>query len=202
MVARTGSWAGDPAMPAFQGMWPRWRQVMHRAGQRGALALRPEPGVARRRRAPGPRTSSRSPPTRGSPCCRALSARVRTGDAGGRQRAAAPRGWATEFFASLAVGVIEEVDFEGPAAWVAAGDTEFPGAPVRGVRLLPYFDAYAIAAGPREMLFPRTGVRACTRGRSGRELPRAAGRRCGGRGLAPEAPGRAYSMVAAERGKG
>jgi hypothetical protein len=35
-----------------------------------------------------------------------------------------------------------------------AGDTQFPGTPVRGVRLLPYFDAYAIAAQPRETLFP------------------------------------------------
>ena len=54
---------------------------------------------------------------------------------------------------------IEEVDFEGTRAWVAAGDTGFPGAPerddlVRGVRLLPYFDAYLIAAQPRELLFP------------------------------------------------
>ncbi|MER5828352.1 winged helix DNA-binding domain-containing protein, partial [Streptomyces mirabilis] len=154
VVARTGSWAGDLVMPAFQGMWPRWRQVMHRAGQRGALCFAPNRGrkvtytrpphfeplaadeglallVGRYLRAYGPATPGRF-----------------------AKWAAAPRGWATELFASLAgAGVIEEVDFEGPA-WVAAGDTEFPGAPVRGVRLLPYFDAYAIAAGPREMLFP------------------------------------------------
>ncbi|GCB46325.1 hypothetical protein SNL152K_3623 [Streptomyces sp. NL15-2K] len=28
VVARTGSWAGDLVMPAFQDLWPRWRQVM------------------------------------------------------------------------------------------------------------------------------------------------------------------------------
>ncbi len=28
VVARTGPWAGDRVMPAFQDMWPRWRQVM------------------------------------------------------------------------------------------------------------------------------------------------------------------------------
>ncbi|GDY63141.1 hypothetical protein SAV14893_025340 [Streptomyces avermitilis] len=41
VVARTGPWAGDLVMPAFQGMWPRWRQVMHRAGQSGALCFGP-----------------------------------------------------------------------------------------------------------------------------------------------------------------
>ncbi|OUC81836.1 DNA glycosylase AlkZ-like family protein, partial [Streptomyces swartbergensis] len=29
IVARTGPWAGDRVMPAFQAMWPRWRQVLH-----------------------------------------------------------------------------------------------------------------------------------------------------------------------------
>ncbi|MDQ1016578.1 hypothetical protein QFZ43_003127 [Streptomyces afghaniensis] len=37
---------------------------------------------------------------------------------------------------------------------MAAGDTDFPDGPPRGVRLLPYFDAYVIAAQPRERLFP------------------------------------------------
>jgi uncharacterized protein YndB with AHSA1/START domain len=68
---------------------------------------------------------------------------------------AAPTGWAGTVFRELAAaGGIEEVDFEGTRAWVAAGDTDFPDGPVRGVRLLPYFDAYVIAAQPRERLFP------------------------------------------------
>jgi hypothetical protein len=68
---------------------------------------------------------------------------------------AAPTGWAGTVFRELAeAGRIEEVDFEGMRAWVAAGDTEFPDGPPRGVRLLPYFDAYVIAAQPRERLFP------------------------------------------------
>lgn len=28
VIARAGSWAGDLVMPAFQGMWPRWRQAV------------------------------------------------------------------------------------------------------------------------------------------------------------------------------
>ncbi|WP_409350469.1 DNA glycosylase AlkZ-like family protein [Streptomyces bacillaris] len=51
--------------------------------------------------------------------------------------------------------MIEEVAFEGVGpAWVVAGDTDFPADPVRGVRLLPYFDAFTIASYPRERLFP------------------------------------------------
>uniref|UniRef100_UPI00403FFA72 DNA glycosylase AlkZ-like family protein n=1 Tax=Streptomyces sp. DG1A-41 TaxID=3125779 RepID=UPI00403FFA72 len=51
---------------------------------------------------------------------------------------------------------------------MAAGDTEFPDGPVRGVRLLPYFDAYIIAAQPRERLFPRAAFeRALAGGQAG-----------------------------------
>lgn len=52
--------------------------------------------------------------------------------------------------------MIEEVAFEGAEAWVAAGDTGFPETPVRGVRLLPYFNACVIAAQPHELLVDGT----------------------------------------------
>ncbi|MGW3401739.1 DNA glycosylase AlkZ-like family protein, partial [Streptomyces zhihengii] len=57
---------------------------------------------------------------------------------------------------------------DGPA-WVAAGDTAFDdGAGPRGVRLLPYFDAYTIATQPRERLFPGAArERALSRGQAG-----------------------------------
>lgn len=88
------------------------------------------------------------------------------------QWAAAPGAWSDRLFASLASsGGIEEVDFEGEPAWVAAGDTGFPEDParvLRGVRLLPYFDAYGIAAQPRERLFPGAAYeRALARGQAG-----------------------------------
>lgn len=68
---------------------------------------------------------------------------------------AAPPGWAATLFGeALGAGELEEVLFEGRRAWVAAGDTGFPQEPARGVRLLPYFDAYVVAAQPRELLFP------------------------------------------------
>ncbi|MET9897555.1 winged helix DNA-binding domain-containing protein [Streptomyces sp. NPDC006446] len=155
VVARTGPWAGDLVMPAFQGMWPRWRQVMHRAGQRGALCLGPNRG----RKV----TYTRPPDFRPMAADEALALLVRRhlrayGPATAAhfaQWAAAPRGWARDLFATLAdAGEIEEVDFAGGPAWVAAGDTDFPGEPARGVRLLPYFDAYGIGCRPRELLFP------------------------------------------------
>lgn len=58
--------------------------------------------------------------------------------------------------------------FEGSPAWVASGDTGFPDERPRGVRLLPYFDAYTIASQPRELLFPGVAYeRALAGGRPG-----------------------------------
>ncbi|MFS8201020.1 winged helix DNA-binding domain-containing protein [Streptomyces sp. CWNU-52B] len=155
VVSRTGPWAGDLVLEAFQGKWPRWRQVMHRAGQSGALCFAPDRG----RKA----AYTRPPRFDPLPADEALAALVRHylyayGPATPQhfaRWAAAPRGWAAALFASLASsGGIEEVAFEGAPAWVVSGDTDFPAEAVRGVRLLPYFDAYAVAAQPRERMFP------------------------------------------------
>ncbi|MFH8495453.1 winged helix DNA-binding domain-containing protein [Streptomyces coeruleorubidus] len=163
IVARTGPWAGDRVMPAFQDMWPRWRQVLHRAGWAGTLCFGPNRGR---------KATYTRPPVAGAAGGGADGALVLDGALGTFVRRyltaygpatpqhfakwlAAPTGWAGTVFRELAAaGGIEEVDFEGTRAWVAAGDTEFPDGPPRGVRLLPYFDAYVIAAQPRERLFP------------------------------------------------
>ncbi|MFI9615664.1 winged helix DNA-binding domain-containing protein [Streptomyces sp. NPDC052023] len=169
IVARTGPWAGERVMPAFQELWPRWRTVLHLAGQSGAACFGPNRG----RRT----TYTRPPLCTPLPQEEALRLLVRRhlhayGPATPRHFAkwlAASPAWAIELFATLAAGgEIEEVVFEGTRAWVAAGDTEFPQGPVRGVRLLPYFDAYGIAAQPRELLFPgRARERALARGQAG-----------------------------------
>ncbi|MBG0852797.1 AlkZ family DNA glycosylase [Streptomyces spinoverrucosus] len=169
IVARTGPWAGERVMPAFQELWPRWRTVLHLAGQSGAVCFGPNRG----RRT----TYTRPPRFTPLPAEEALRLLVRRhlhayGPATPQHFAkwlSALPDWAGKLFASLAAaGEIEEVVFEGTRAWVAAGDTEFPQGPVRGVRLLPYFDAYGIAAQPRELLFPgRAYERALARGQAG-----------------------------------
>ncbi|MGP3754712.1 winged helix DNA-binding domain-containing protein [Streptomyces sp. IBSNAI001] len=155
VIARTGPWAGDLVMPAFQGMWPRWRQVLHLAGHRGALCYAPNRGRKATYTNPGavpmPAREATAELVR-----RYLRAYGPATPVHFARWLAAPRGWAGRVFEELAgAGAIEEVEFEGcGAAWVAAGDTLFPSAAPRGVRLLPYFDAFAIASQPRERLFP------------------------------------------------
>ncbi|MGC0411803.1 hypothetical protein RKD32_004727 [Streptomyces sp. SAI-195] len=172
VVARTGPWAGDPVMPAFQTMWPRWRQVLHRAGQCGALSFGPNRG----RRV----TYTRPPHFAPLPPEEATRLLVRRylyayGPATPQHFArwlAAPPGWAKARYAELAAaGEIEEVRFEGAPAWVVAGDTGFPDEPVRGVRLLPYFDAYVVAAQPRELLFPGAAYRRALAGGQAGNFP-------------------------------
>ena len=157
VVARTGAWAGDLVMPAFQGMWPRWRQVLPLAGMRGALCFGPNRGrkvtyTSPRRWLPGFRPAAAQP---------ALAGLVRSylqayGPATPAQFAqwmGAPRRWAAALFSSLA-GELAQVLLAGTPAWLAAGDSATPSAPPRGVRLLPYFDAYVVAGQPRELLYP------------------------------------------------
>ncbi|MFC9246763.1 winged helix DNA-binding domain-containing protein [Streptomyces sp. NPDC057136] len=154
VIARTGPWAGDPVMPAFQGMWPRWRQVMHLAGHRGVLCYGPNRGRKATYTNPGA-TPLPGPEAVAALVGRYLRAYGPATPAHFARWLATAGGWANRLFADLAAtGTIEEVTYEGAPAWVAAGDTGFPAAPARGVRLLPYFDAFAIASQPRERLYP------------------------------------------------
>ncbi|MEU0694590.1 winged helix DNA-binding domain-containing protein [Streptomyces niveus] len=159
IVARTGPWAGERVMDAFQTKWPRWRQMTHTAGHRGALCFGPNRG----RKVTYTNPHRLLPGFTPLPEREALAGLVDRylyayGPATPQHFAkwlAMPVNWAKELFGSLAArGRTERVDFEGDAAWVKAGDTEFPALPpVRGVRLLPYFDAFTIASQPRTRLF-------------------------------------------------
>ncbi|MFI8217515.1 winged helix DNA-binding domain-containing protein [Streptomyces sp. NPDC085932] len=166
VVARTGPWAGDRVMPAFQDMWPRWRQVMHRAGWAGTLCFGPNRGRKATYTRPAWAGAGSGAGAREAQdglftfVSRYLHAYGPATPAHFARWLAAPAGWATGLFRDMAAaGAVEEVDFEGTPAWVAAGDTEFPDGPARGVRLLPYFDAYVIAGQPRERLFPGEAYR-------------------------------------------
>nr|BFE66911.1 hypothetical protein GCM10020092_002120 [Actinoplanes digitatis] len=42
IVVRAGPWAGERVMPAFQDLWPRWRQAEAAAMNRGAMCFGPD----------------------------------------------------------------------------------------------------------------------------------------------------------------
>ncbi|MEU5545699.1 winged helix DNA-binding domain-containing protein [Streptomyces sioyaensis] len=156
VIAATGPWAGDLVMPAFQGMWPRWRQAITLASHRGQLCFGPHRG--RKVTYTHPRRLTDARPTEGTAALAGLVARYlhaygpATPQTFARWLGVSPR-WATELFDSLA-GALQPVDLEGTTAWVNVGDTATPAEPPRGVRLLPYFDAYVVAGQPRERLYP------------------------------------------------
>jgi len=163
-----GPWAVDEVMPAFQTMWPRWRQAMGMAAHRGVLCF----GAGR-----GRKVTYTNPDVKPAEAGEALATVVHDylwsyGPATSPQFAkwfGATPGWASEVFARLAgVGSIEEIDFDGTPAWIAAGDSAFDDTEPTGLRLLPYFDAYGVAGQPRDRLFPgRAAERALNRGQAG-----------------------------------
>jgi hypothetical protein len=157
VVATTGSWAGDLVMPAFQGMWPRWRQAISAAANRGALCFGPNRGRKVTYTNPHRWLPGFAPADERTALAEIVKRYVFAyGPATPRHFArwlGAPPAWSTKLFEDLA-GELEQVELEGAVAWVAAGDTASPPAPPEGVRLLPYFDAYAVGCYPRELVFP------------------------------------------------
>jgi hypothetical protein len=143
VVAAVGSWAGDPVMEAFQGKWPRWRQVLHLAGMRGIVCF----GQNR-----GRKTTYTSPPLPSQEPVdavpwlldRYLHAFGPSSPARFANWLSAPDAWARDLFKSAD---LEPVEVDGEELWVARGDTAVPDEPPRGLRLLPYFDTYAYAVG-------------------------------------------------------
>jgi hypothetical protein len=177
VVSLTGPWAGDLVMPAFQGMWPRWRQAVATAAHRGTLCFGPNRGRKVTYTNPStwiPGSDLRTgEPAGGSPlgalACRYLHAYGPATPPQFAQWLSAPRPWAANLFEELATaGTIERVTVDGEPAWVAAGDTTLPDEPARGIHLLPYFDAYAVGSHPRPDVFPgRAAERALTGGQAG-----------------------------------
>ncbi len=157
VVERVGPWAGERVMPAFQDLWPRWRQALDIAGHRGVLCF----GRPRGRRVTYSHPRRWLPDFRPAPVDEAVGAVIRHylrayGPATSQHFAqwiGAPPRWAADRFAEHAAD-LTEVSYVGTPAYVAADDTTFTDAPVPPVVLLPYFDAFVIGCRPRERLFP------------------------------------------------
>ncbi|MDF5751872.1 winged helix DNA-binding domain-containing protein [Spongiactinospora sp. TRM90649] len=177
VVERTGPWAGERVMPAFQDMWPRWRQALALAGHRGALCYGPNRGRSLTYTSPatvlpGFRPVRGPEPDEEQAALAELVTRYlhAYGPVTPQEFArwlAAPAGWAVRLFESMGER-ITRVDVDGLPGWVVAGDTGVSPEPPGGVRLLPYFDAYTVGCHPRERVFPgRAAERALARGQGG-----------------------------------
>jgi hypothetical protein len=157
VVERAGPWAREPMMDAFQQKWPRWRQLTSTAAQRGVLCF----GANRGRRATYARPRDLLPGFAPEDPETALRDLVRQylhvyGPATPQHFArwlGAPAGHAVALFEAMSDD-LEHVEVDGEPAWTCGGDTDVPDEPSRGVCLLPYFDAYVVAAQPRHRLFP------------------------------------------------
>jgi hypothetical protein len=171
IVERVGAWAGEKVMPAFQDLWPRWRQIMDIAAYRGALCFGPTRGRKVTYTSPRrwmPDFEPADPQTGLKEVLRRYL--YAYGPAAPQHFAkwmAAPKGWASTLFESMS-GELEKVSLDGADAWLLAEDTDFPDEPPKGLRLLPYFDAYVVGSHPRELLFPgKAGERALAGGQAG-----------------------------------
>src|SRR5215510_6713535 len=154
---RVGPWAVERTMDAFQDKWPCWRQLTSTAAHRGVLCFGPDRGrkvtyTNPRRWLPGFR------PADGGAALASLVTRYlyAYGPATPQQFAkwlGIPPRFAVELFGKLA-GELECVELDGEPGWTVAGDAATPPRPHRGIRLLPYFDVYAVAGQPRKRLYP------------------------------------------------
>lgn len=171
IVARTGSWAGELAMPAFNGMWPRWRAALAQAAFRGALCF----GKDRGGRVTYTNPANILPGFRPAAADSALAWLVRAylfsygpaTPAHFAQWLSADRHWATELFDSLS-GELVPATIDGGPGWIVAGDTQKASRDWSCVRLLPYFDAYIVGCQPRDRLFAGEAThRGLSRGQAG-----------------------------------
>jgi hypothetical protein len=157
IVERTGPWAGERTMDAFQDKWPRWRQLTSTAAHRGLLCFGPNRGrkvtyTNPHRWLPGFR------PDDGDAALRSLlTCYLHAYGPATPQHFAKWLNIGTTTATKLFDGMVSElahVEVEGEPGWTTAVDTWVPGQPHRGIRLLPYFDAYVVAGHPRGRLFP------------------------------------------------
>jgi hypothetical protein len=172
VIARTGAWAGERVMPAFTGMWPRWRWLISQAGHRGVLCFGPQRGRLVTYTSPA-RWLPDLPPAPADPLGEIVPRFLRAyGPATPAQFAqwlGANRPAIAAEFTRLA-DRLRPVDLDGEAAWLAADDEgePAPSATAGSVLLLPHFDVYGVGAHPRPKVFPgEAATRALSGGQAG-----------------------------------
>jgi winged helix DNA-binding protein len=159
VVERTGPWAAERVLPAFQENRPRWQQALQTAAFRGAVCYGPNRGRRTTYTSPAtwlPGFAPMATEPAGAAVVRSfLHAYGPATDAQVARWLAVPLGWVKARVDSLGAE-LEAVRLEGSGedAWVLAGDTVAADDPAEGVRLLPYFDAYGVGAHPRSRVFP------------------------------------------------
>jgi Winged helix DNA-binding domain len=169
VVSQCGSWAGDEVMPAFTGMWPRWRQALSLAGARGVLCFGADRGRKVTFASPQRWLGGFEPEPAASARAWLLTEYLTAygpATADGLARwLSVPRPVAAALFAEHADG-LRAVELAGTAAWWPAAAALPDGEP-GGVRLLPYFDGFVVGGQPRQLLFPgRAAERALVGGKA------------------------------------
>jgi DNA glycosylase AlkZ-like len=159
IIDLVGEWAGDRVMPAFQDLWPRWRQAVVTASYRGVLCFGPNKGrrvtyTNPRRWLPEFKPASEDEAL-ATVITRYLYAYGPATPQHFAQWIGAPPTWAAEQFERHS-RKLTKINFDGTPAWLAREDMALPPeeSAKGSVLLLPYFDAYAVGSHPRSRLFP------------------------------------------------
>ena len=162
-IVRSLSWlgpgAGDRVMPAFQELWPRWRQAVGMASHRGVLCSDRNKGrrvsyTNPRRWLPG---FSPAPEDEaiGTVITRYLYAYGPATPQQFAQWIGAPPVWAGEQF-ERHTRKLTKINFAGISTWAVGGMQKCrlkPTSALRSVLLLLYFDSYVVGSHPRDRLF-------------------------------------------------
>ena len=150
-----GPWAVEPVMPAFQTLWPRWRQVTDRAAYAGALCYGPDRARKITYTHPSRWAGELASVDSATAVVWLVEQYLRSygpaTSASFAQWAGAPPAWADGRIAAHPGVVGTELD--GEPAWDLP-DTSYDVPAAQGVRLLPYFDAFVVGSRPRHLLFP------------------------------------------------
>jgi hypothetical protein len=162
IVDRTGPWAGELVIPAFNGRWPRWRAALDKAADSGALCFGRESGRGVTYTKPAIFVPGFRPADTGI----ALAWLVRTyllsygpaSAANFAQWLVADRRWASELFGSLP-GEIVPATIAGSPSWINSGSS--PVRPPAGGRpeIFRLCSLTASSAGCGTTVVPGAGSR-------------------------------------------